>query len=136
MALLLDTCAVIWIAQDQPIAPAALRAIEREASSGRPAQVSPISAWEIGMLAAGSRVNLTMAPARWFRHFIDRVDVMLAELTPDILIASWFLPGGMNRDPADRIICATAREGGHTIVTRDRKILDYAAAGHCRALAC
>ncbi len=127
---------MIWIATDSPIVPAAYKAIEREVSAGRPARVSPISAWEIGLLVAGNRINLAMAPTRWFHRFIDSPDVELAELTPDILIAAWFLPGALHRDPADRIICATAREGGHTVVTRDRKILDYAAAGHCRALAC
>jgi PIN domain nuclease of toxin-antitoxin system len=136
MALLLDTCAMIWIATDSPVAPAAYEAIEREVSAARPARVSPISAWEIGMLVAGNRINLAMAPTRWFHRFVDRPDVELAELTPDILIAAWFLPGVLHRDPADRILCATAREGGYTIVTRDRKILEYAAAGHCRALAC
>ena len=136
MALLLDTCAILWIALDAGIAPAAEEAIAREVFAARPAQVSPISAWEIGMLAAANRISLAMAPTRWFQRFIGRPDVALAELTPDILIAAWFLPGALHRDPADRILCATAREGGHTIVTRDRKILDYAAAGHCRALAC
>jgi len=87
-------------------------------------------------LAAGNRINLTATPARWFSTFMERSGFALAELTSDILIASWFLPGALHRDPADRIICATAREGGYTIVTRDRKILDYAAAGHCRAMAC
>jgi PIN domain nuclease of toxin-antitoxin system len=136
MALLLDTCAILWIAQDAPIAPAVHEAIERDFAATRPTHVSPISAWELGLLAVSRRISLTMTPTRWFHHFIERPGVALAELTPDILIAASFLPGELHRDPADRILCATAREGGHTIVTRDRKILDYAAAGHIRALAC
>ena len=127
---------MIWISRDEPIAQSAREAVEFEIASKRSAYVSPISAWEIGMLAARSRISLTMTPTRWFNRFIDRRSVALAELTPDILIAASFLPGALHRDPADRILCATAREGGYTIVTRDRKILDYAAAGHCRALAC
>jgi PIN domain nuclease of toxin-antitoxin system len=131
MALLLDTCAVLWITQGSPIAPAA-----RDALAAQTASVSAISAWEIGLLAAGNRIKLAMSPARWFERLMDRPGVKLAALTPDILIAASFLPGSLHRDPADRIICATAREHGLTVVTRDRKILDYAAAGHCRALAC
>jgi PIN domain nuclease of toxin-antitoxin system len=136
MALLLDTCALIWISQDEPVAPAAREAVDRDLAASRPPCISPISAWELGLLAAGNRIILTATPARWFSTFMERSGFALAELTSDILIASWFLPGALHRDPADRIICATAREGGYTIVTRDRKILDYAAAGHCRAMAC
>ena len=38
-------------------------------------------------------------------------------------------------DPADRIIVATARQLGATVVTRDRRILDYGASGHVPILA-
>lgn len=127
---------MIWIAQNVPLAPVAHRALEREQAAGASTYVSPISAWELGLLAAGARISLTMPPARWFELFMKRAGLALAALTPDLLIASSFLPGALHRDPADRIICATAREHGFTVVTRDRKILDYAAAGHCRALAC
>jgi PIN domain nuclease of toxin-antitoxin system len=136
MALLLDTCAMLWVAQDQPFAPAAREAVDRDFAGGRAAFVSPISAWELGLLVARARVNLTAAPALWFATFLERSGLKLAEMTPAILIAASFLPGALHRDPADRIICATARQHGFTVVTRDRKILDYAAAGHCRALAC
>ena len=60
----------------------------------------------------------------------------LADLTPAIFIDSSFLPGQPPRDPADRIIIATARENDLTILTRDRLILEYAKAGNVRALAC
>ena len=60
----------------------------------------------------------------------------LAELSPQILIASSFLPGDPPGDPADRILAATAREYGYTLVTRDRPLLDYAKQGHLQALAC
>ena len=62
--------------------------------------------------------------------------VVLQGLTADILIDSSLLPGEIHGDPADRIIIATARALDLTVVTRDRHILDYAARGHVRALAC
>jgi PIN domain nuclease of toxin-antitoxin system len=49
---------------------------------------------------------------------------------------SSFLPGSIHNDPADRIIAATAREYGFTVMTRDRALLAYAAEGHLSALAC
>jgi PIN domain nuclease of toxin-antitoxin system len=60
----------------------------------------------------------------------------LAELSPDILIASSFLPGKPPRDPADRIILATARDLGATLITRDRALLAYGEEGNVSVAAC
>ena len=60
----------------------------------------------------------------------------LAELSPEILIASSFLPGTPPKDPADRILLATARDLGATLVTRDRAILAYGESGQINTLAC
>ena len=57
-----------------------------------------------------------------------------AKMPPDVLLASSTLPGDLHGDPADRIIVATAREYGLRLVTRDRKVLGYAARGHVMAL--
>jgi PIN domain nuclease of toxin-antitoxin system len=62
--------------------------------------------------------------------------VQLAPMSPNLLIDSSFLPGKPPRDPADRIIAATARDHGCTLLTRDRVLLDYAKQGHIRVLAC
>jgi PIN domain nuclease of toxin-antitoxin system len=57
-------------------------------------------------------------------------------MPPAILVGASFLPGDALRDPADRIIAATARALGYRIMTRDRLILDFAAEGHAHAIAC
>jgi len=62
--------------------------------------------------------------------------VALAGMPPDLLIESSYLPGSPPRDPADRIIIATARAYGMSIVTRDRVILGYSEAGFVRTIAC
>ncbi|WP_203434333.1 hypothetical protein [Nitrosococcus halophilus] len=59
----------------------------------------------------------------------------LATLEPDILIDSSRLPGAFHGDPADRIIAATARDLGACLLTRDGKILEYAARGFLAAKA-
>jgi PIN domain nuclease of toxin-antitoxin system len=46
------------------------------------------------------------------------------------------LPSQLHDDPVDRILVATARIEGLTLVTRDRALLDYATQGHLRALPC
>ena len=60
----------------------------------------------------------------------------LAGMSTDLLITSSFLPGIPPPDPADRIIAATVREFGYTLMTRDRVLLDYADQGHMQALIC
>ena len=134
--LLLDTCAAIWIAEDQPVSPGAAEAIDQAAGDGIPVFVSPMSAWEIGLLNARGRLAMSMSPEAWFAALLEVPGVELAELSVKILIASSFLPGNPPRDPADRIIAATAREGGFRLVTRDNVLLDYAEQGHIQALAC
>ena len=52
------------------------------------------------------------------------------------MIASSYLPGKLPKDPTDRIMAATARELGATLITRDRALLDYGAQGHVAVLEC
>jgi PIN domain nuclease of toxin-antitoxin system len=134
--LLLDTCAVIWIAEDEKLAPDAIAAMDGANEAGVTTYISPITAWEIGMLASRDRLKLLITPQRWFARLFEAQGVKLANMSPDLLIAASFLPGKPPRDPADRIIAATARDYGCTLVTRDRLLLDYGEQGHVRVLAC
>jgi PIN domain nuclease of toxin-antitoxin system len=134
-ALLLDTCAVIWLFNGAPISHEAREAIS-QAAKDNDLYVSPFSAWEIGMLTRKGRIALTMSPALWFSKVAGHPSVTLAPLSPDLLVESSFLPGEPPGDPADRIVISTARQLGCMIVTRDRPILDYSSRGHVGALAC
>jgi PIN domain nuclease of toxin-antitoxin system len=134
--LLLDTCAAIWIAEDQPIAKEAAEMMDRAIAANEPVYVSPITSWELGLLVSRGRMNLLMSPQRWFERLLQAPGLQLAEMSPDILISSSFLPGTPPRDPADRIFAATAREYGYRLVTRDRPLLEYAQEGHIQALIC
>jgi predicted nucleic acid-binding protein len=62
--------------------------------------------------------------------------VRLAEMPVWLLLGTSFLPGNPPSDLADRIIAATAREYGYTVMTRDRALLDYAQDGHLGVLEC
>jgi len=134
--LMLDTCAAIWVMEAEPMTQASIDAISDATYAGEPIAVSPITAWERGLLVARGKLNSSLEPKTWFSRLVGREEVILAELTPDILTDASFLPEPLHRDPADRIIIATARALGLTIVTRDRLILDYASKGHVRALEC
>jgi len=136
MSLLLDTCAAIWLANADPISDEATAVMQQTYDNGDFAYVSPITAWELGLLAARGRVSLLMTPQRWFERLLEAPGLRLCEMPPSVLIASSFLPGTLPNDPADRIIAATAREYGYMLMTRDRPLLDYAKQGHIQALAC
>ncbi len=72
--LLLDTCAIIWVANDEPIAKEAQEAITAALLADAPVYVSPISAWEVGMLAARRRISLRMSPDKWFDRLLGAPD--------------------------------------------------------------
>jgi PIN domain nuclease of toxin-antitoxin system len=134
--LLLDTHTAIWLTENQPIASTAVEAIDAVYQSGGMLLVSPITAWEVGLLVSRNRLSLVAKPERWFQRVLAIPGVRLADLSPDILIASSFLPGEPPRDPADRILLATAREFGARLVTRDRLLLRYGEDGQVSTVAC
>ena len=134
--VLLDTCAALWLVAEAPISAASRAAISAARDEGAGVYVSPFSAWEIGTLVAKRRIHLHLSPEVWFEALIALPGILLAPLPPSILLASTSLPGNPPADPADRIIAATSRAQGYIVITRDRRILDYAQQGFIRAVAC
>ena len=136
--LLIDTCALIWLvnSDDQASFGAVETTLNAAYIEGTPVYMSPISVWEIAMLAAKGRLPIAMTPRAWIDQLINRSGLLWAQMPVDVLLASNALPADPHGDPADRIIIATAREYGLRVVTRDQKILDYAEKGHVMALAC
>jgi PIN domain nuclease of toxin-antitoxin system len=134
--LLLGTCAVIWLSEDEKLSRSAVDRLKEADAAGQTTYVSPITAWEVGQLASRGRVQLLTTPQRWFARLFEFQGMQLAEMPPALLIASSFLPGKPPRDPADRIIVATARELGATLITRDRALLDSGKQGHLSVVGC
>ena len=137
-ALLLDTCAVIWLAMGEGLHNgAADHVIHAGLTDG--VFVSPITAWEIGLLSrpkAGRALTFLPDPVTWFARFMTGAGVKPAAFNADIALAASFLPEPLHADPADRLLIATARHLGMPIVTRDTKIIAYAEAGHVSVIAC
>jgi PIN domain nuclease of toxin-antitoxin system len=135
LPLLLDTNAAIWLSRDELKASASEK-LDEAARMSVATYLSPITAWEVGQLVSRNRLSLSVTPQRWFARILAMPNVHLAALSPEILIASSFLPGEPPNDPADRILLATARDLGATLVTRDRAILAYGESGQVSTLAC
>lgn len=131
---LLDTCTVIWIANGEPLSQPAVDQLSSD-RDGR-LYISPITAWEVAQLVAKGKLALSINPQVWYERLFDSPDIVQAELSPSVLISSTTLPDLTITDPADRILIATAREFGFTLVTRDQKILNYGQSGHVKVLRC
>jgi PIN domain nuclease of toxin-antitoxin system len=134
--LLLDTCAMLWLSEDRGLSAAAAAALEEAYRSEETVWVSPISAWEIGLLVMRGRIALSAPPAAWFRRLLSRPGIELCKMEPEVLIDSSSLPGEPPRDPADRIILATARAYQLRVLSRDGQMIAYGRAGHANVIAC
>lgn len=132
---MLDTCALLWLARSEPIAPAAEAAITEAGLASR-LHVSAVSGWEVGVLSRKRGYDFDPSPQEWFDRALARSRFHLVPLTARQAIASSLLPDGLHDDPADRLLVATARDLGAALVTRDRRLLAYAAQGHLDVLPC
>ncbi len=138
--MLLDTCAVIWLANGDPMASLATAAIVR-AGAADGVFVSPISAWEVGLMSrpqAGRRlaVQFMPDPKTWFARVMAGPGIREASFTPEIAIDASLLPGELHGDAADRVIVTSARHLGVPIVTRDSRIIAYGRDGHVQVIPC
>jgi PIN domain nuclease of toxin-antitoxin system len=95
-----------------------------------------MTAWEVATLVAKNRLHLALSSEAWFDALLGLAGVRLAPMPPRVLIASTTLPGAPPRDPVDRIIAATGRTFGYSVVTRDGELMLYARAGHIDAVGC
>jgi PIN domain nuclease of toxin-antitoxin system len=70
----------------------------------------------------------------WVNSALSLSCVHLVQLEPEIAVASTRLPLEMHADVADRILVATARHLGATLVTADTALLEFSKKGHFRII--
>lgn len=119
--LILDTCALVWLATGSDrLTPTLQDAI----NAAQVVYVSPISAWEINLKVAQGTIELPLPPLEWFNRALEVHHLTLGVLSPDVLVRANELPFH-HRDPADRFIIATAQLLGLAVVTGDRRFSAY-----------
>lgn len=119
---LLDTHAwVWWICGDSRLAPRERQALDNLPPSERPV-LAEISLWEVAMLVERGRLELDIDLERWLALASAPATVELARVTPAVAAEVARLPEKFHRDPADRLIVATARVKKLPVLTRDRRI--------------
>jgi PIN domain nuclease of toxin-antitoxin system len=122
--ILLDTHVWWWsLTEPHHLSEKALAHIRNAKSEER--CIASISIWEFAMMVAKKKIELKISPQQWLLRAIDRSGINVVELSPDIAIDSCNLPGNFHKDPADRLIVATARIANLILLTKDQKILDY-----------
>lgn len=121
--ILLDTHALLWSRLgDRRLGDEARGIIERAWTMGEVA-MSAISFWELAQLQHKGRIDIETGIGDWRRSLMSKGLIEVA-VTGDIGVRAATL-ADFHKDPADRLIVATALAGGHQLVTSDRKILDW-----------
>ena len=121
--ILLDTCALLWLAIDpEQLSEPAREALRKHSSR---LYVSAISAFEIGQKHARGKLKLKLPPKRWFGRALELHGLNELSLDSTLLLAAIALPD-RHRDPFDRILIATAQARKMTLLTPDPLIRRYA----------
>ena len=126
MTALLDTHILIWWLTDSNRLSPAQQEVVASASAESPLLVSDISLWEVATLHTLGRIQLTIPLRAWLDKAVAPPLVRRRGISPAIAAELAALPDSFQRDPADRILVATARIFGATLLTQDRRIVDAA----------
>ena len=124
--IIIDTHILIWwVNGDKCLSNTVAKAIERAIDSNGEVIISAISAWEVTMLIQKGRLILNMDIENWLDEIAHIDGVRFAPIDSEIALKSALLPGNFHKDPADRMIVATARKLAIPLATADKKILAY-----------
>lgn len=115
--ILLDTHAFLWMHQNNSRLSKKAKDILSQCSMYSISAFTPL---EIALLVKKGRIDVPCTPDIWFRGLFKVPRLRILPLTPSIAIRSVELP--MHKDPADRIIVATALEHGLSLISVDEKI--------------
>ena len=87
--------------------------------------VASVSTLEIGQLMTVGKIAIRGTLDAWVRRSVAELQLASVEMTHEVAALAYALPGEFHKDPADRILVATAIRYGLTLVTADERILAY-----------
>ena len=118
---LLDTCALVWLANGNDRMPVRIR---KELAAADELYVSSVSAWEISRKLQKGTLILDDDMRTVWTNLVESYRLKVLTVTPEIAIVSTELPE-IHKDPADRFIIATAKVGRLKVVTADGRFSEY-----------
>lgn len=119
--LLLDTCALIWLASgNKTLSEKTYDVIQNTPE----VYVSAISAFEIGHKYQSGGLELPLDASLWYRRTLEQHSLLELPLDGELCLLSTRLPQH-HRDPCDRFIIAAALRNRWPVVTADRKFEPY-----------
>lgn len=133
--LLIDTHVWLWLVFAEPYIKPSVQEALQLASTEQNLYLSPISMWEIALKHSRGKLALDRPVRQWLTHAATLPGLQLASITPSVAAECAELPVDFHGDPADRIIAATARSEGLTLVTHDKALIQLAKQGHFKVLA-
>lgn len=123
--IVLDTHAWVWFLSNPELLSKKAKRYVDAAVKEKAIMISSISAWEVAFLVARKRLILTLELSDWIAKSEMLPFFKFIPVDNSVAIKSVNLPQPLHRDPADRIIIATAISLGAPIMTKDEKILNY-----------
>jgi PIN domain nuclease of toxin-antitoxin system len=120
--ILLDTHVVLWAAIERRRLSRTAESALKRAHRGDGLAIASISLWELASLFARSRIQTYGTVEMSVRQVLETVGVIVKPITQEIAILATQFPESYPRDPADRLIGATARAEGLALITQDERI--------------
>jgi PIN domain nuclease of toxin-antitoxin system len=125
--LLLDTHIVLWLnSGDERLGEATRRTIDTAWKAGGRILISSVSVWEIAILVDKGFIELDLPVNEWVERFLDRPGLEAVALDHVTAARAYSLHHLEHRDPADRLLIASAIGLGCPLVTRDDRIRRFA----------
>ena len=123
MTFVLDTHVLLWWIEggQRHLSRPQSRVLKR-VTAEQPLHVADVTLWEVATLVELGRVRLTLPLRDWLEQATAPPLVRRVEISPAVAAEVAALPATFHRDPADRLIVATTRVLGATLLTSDDRI--------------